>query len=152
MADPQVRREGNLRFAAVAFQGLPESLIAAYADARTALGEQRVQCYGPPMALFSFPADDDGPHTWPCQVGSGIIGMARHGNGLLVEDYRHLQTLSLPHMESSARLVDTYRQLANHARANGWKVRPYWRLALRRRRLADGNMLPTSEVSIFLDR
>lgn len=152
MADPNVRREGNCRFAALACEGLPANIERTYLDARSALEDQRIQLYGPPSVLFSLPADDDPPSRWPCQIGSAIIGLARNRDGLFIEDYRQLQALSLPHMDSTERLGDTYRRLADHARANGWRVRPYWRLALRRRRLADGNLLPTAEVSVFLDR
>jgi hypothetical protein len=85
-------------------------------------------------------------------VGVAITGMARSLQGMLIEDYRNLVALSLPHSGAIRDLPQTWRKLHDHGRSLGRQVRPYWRLALRDRRLADGNLLPVADVAVFLDR
>ena len=81
----------------------PDSCVC---NARTALGEQRLQYYGPPWPYSASLQTRRPPHlALPSRQRDHWYG--RHGNGLLVEDYRHLQTLSLPHMESGALVIPT---------------------------------------------
>jgi len=60
--------------------------------------------------------------------------------------------LSLPHSGPARDLGLTHRRLRDHAAGLGYRLRPYWRLALRGRRLADGNLLPVADVAVFIDR
>ena len=57
-----------------------------------------------------------------------------------------------PHAGPIRDLDSTHRRLVEHARTLGHVVRPYWRLALWRKRLADGNALPLAEVTVFVER
>ncbi len=152
MADPVLRSDGNLRFAGFARSGYPEDAEALVARARALLvGQEGVESYGPATILVSLPPDDL-PAAWECQVGTAITGMARPAEGLAIEDYRGLYALTLVHQGTVRDLAATHRRLADHGRSLGRGVRPYWRVALCRRRLADGNLLPATEVSVFLDR
>ncbi len=152
MPDPVFRSDGNLRFAAFAQAGYPEDPEALAARARALLvGQDGVATYGPSTVLVSLPPDEL-PQAWECQVGTPITGLARPSEGLAIEDYRGLYALTLVHQGSIRELASTHRRLADHGRSLGHGVRPYWRIALWRRRLADGNLLPATEVSVFLDR
>ncbi len=155
MADPKLRFEGNLRFASIGHDGCPLNAQDLWQDIVSTLVEKAdtaVECYGPPVILFTLPADDEPISNWPCQVGTAITGLTTQQPPLFIEDYRNLYSLSAPHMDALADLHLTYKQLANHARALGYSLRPYWRLSLRRTRLADGGILPAAEVSVFVDR
>lgn len=151
MAEPLLRREGNLRFAGLACPGYPEDPWAICAEVRRLLAGEKVDFIGPPTLLFSLPPQGAAA-DWECQVGLALSGLPAPRGTLAIEDYSQLSALSLPHPGPIADLAATHRRLADHGRSLGHQVRPYWRLALRRRRLADGNGLPVSEVAVFLDR
>ena len=154
MAEPTLARDGNLRLASLAHDGLPEDLAAAAAPAADQARRQPgVQPYGAACAIFDLAPDPDtGPVHWRCQVGVPVIGQARPAPPLLIEDYRGLQALSLPHHGPRRELATTWQTLADHARAMGWLLRPYWRLAIPVSRSADGHLVPDCVVSVFLDR
>ena len=78
--------------------------------------------------------------------------MPRPGEGVMIEDYRQLVALSQPHQGAIRDLPRTWQRLHDHGRSLGHRLRPYWRISLRRRRLADGNLLPVADVAVFLDR
>ncbi len=152
MAEPIVRREGNLRFAGAACAGYPEDPLALAAAARSAMRDQSIRCLGPATLLFHVAPHDEPPARWECRVGTAIVGLAKPTAELAIEDFLDLHALILPHAGPIADLPATHRRLVEHARALGARVRPYWRLALARRRQADGNILPAAEVAVFLDR
>ncbi len=108
--------------------------------------------YGPTTLLFSVPPDDLAPAAWDCQVGVAVTGQPVSLPGVSLEDYRNLYALSLPHSGAVRDLGLTHRRLCDHAKGLGYRLRPYWRLALRARRLADGNLLPVADVAVFIDR
>jgi hypothetical protein len=110
-----------------------------------------VEPYGPTTILLNLPPEGL-PTAWECQVGTAITGLARPGDGMAIEDYRGLYALTQVHQGTIRDIASTHRRLADHGRSLGRGVRPYWRVALWRRRLADGNLLPATEVSVFLDR
>jgi hypothetical protein len=151
VAEPTLAREGNLRLASLASRGYPIDPFALAHEVARLLEGQEVEAYGATTVLVSLPPEDQPPAAWECQVGTAITGLARPIGPLLVEDYRQLRALSLPHAGPIKDLPATWRRLAEKARAMGGGVRPYWRIALRNRRLADGNMLPSADVSVFLD-
>lgn len=154
MPEPSLARDGNLRLASLAHDGLPEDLAAAAAEAAVLAARQAgVEPYGPACALFDLaPESGTAPSTWRCQVGVPVIGQATPTPPLLVEDYRGLQALSLPHPGPRKDLAATWSLLADHARAMGWLLRPYWRLAIPVTRSGDGHLVPDCVVSVFLDR
>ncbi len=152
MPDPLVRREGNLRLVSVNSPGYPLDPPALGARVQAFLDGQEAEANGPLVLLFALAPGDDGPATWECQTGYAVTGMAMGADGVVVEDYRQLTALHAPHLGPIRDLPETWRRLDAHARAMGWRPRPYWRLALRDRRLADGNLLPEAEVSVFVDR
>ncbi len=151
MPEPLLKKEGNLRFASVAAPGYPLDPWALAEQVRTLLDEQEIDTYGPVTLLFSNGLIDLAPDAWECQVGVAITGLARPTGGMLIEDYRNLVALSLPHSGPIRELPRTWRTLHDHGRSLGKQVRPYWRLALRDRRLADGNLLPVADVAVFLE-
>ena len=154
MPDPQLRREGNLRFVSLPVVGWPADPSVLDAQVAHLLDEQEAEAYGPLCLLFSVPPGDEPATAWECQVGRAVTGMAVGGgsDGLLVEDYRQLTALHVEHAGAIRDLPTTWRRLDAHARTMGWRPRPYWRVALRDRRMADGNLLPEAEVSVFVDR
>lgn len=152
VADPVLTREGNLRFAAIASAGYPADPAALHAEVLRLLAGQEAEPYGAVTLLFSVPPEDRAPPAWECQVGTPITGLARPMGAMVIEDYRQLTSLSLPHAGPVRELPATWRRLEAHARAAGQRLRPYWRLALRDRRLADGNLLPIAEAAVFVDR
>ncbi len=152
MAEPTPCRDGNLRFAGINAQGWPEDPLALVAEVRRILQAQpEIEAYGPASLLFSVPPTDLPPERWECQVGTAITGLARSMGPMAVEDYRQLNGWALVHSGPVANLPVTWGRLDAHVRARGGRLRPYWRLALRSRRLADGNLLPSAEVAVFLD-
>jgi len=151
MAEPTLKREGNLRFAGIAAVGYPADAKRLGEQVRRELDGGELAPYGPVMLLFSLPPDGP-PGTWDCQIGTAVIGLPRPVGRVAIEDYRGLYALSLPHAGAIRQLPESHHRLVEHARGLGYHARPYWRLALCRRRLADGNCLPISELSIFLDR
>lgn len=154
MVEPALVRDGNLRLVSIAHQGLPEDIAAAASlAAELARDQAGVEPYGPACALFDLAPDPDtDPVAWRCQVGTAVIGQPQPQAPLLVEDYRQLQALCLPHHGARRELAETWRQLADHARAMGWLLRPYWRVSLPVERSADGHLVPSCVVSVFLDR
>ena len=152
MPDPLLKKEGNLRFASLASVGYPVDPWQLADRVRELLDEQEIDSYGPVTLLFANAQADEPPGAWECQVGLAITGMARPTQGMLIEDYRGLVALSLPHQGPIRELGRTWRTLHDHGRSLGKQVRPYWRLALRDRRLADGNLLPVADVAVFLDQ
>lgn len=152
MSEPLLKTEGNLRFASLASVGYPADPWQLAERVHELLDEQEIDTYGPVMLWFAGAPTDILPQAWECQVGVAITGMARSQHGMLIEDYRNLVALSLPHSKAIRDLPQTWRTLHDHGRSLGRQVRPYWRLALRDRRLADGNLLPVADVAVFLDR
>jgi hypothetical protein len=152
MAEPQLRRDGNLRLASMSSPGWPDDPWALGALVRDLLDDQDLDPYGPLLVWFTMPPGDDPPARWECQVGWAVAGMPRPDAGMVVEDYRQLTACAVAHAGTVRDLPATWRRLDAHARAAGWRPRPYWRLALRNRRLADGNLLPEAEVALFVER
>lgn len=152
MSEPLLKTEGNLRFASLASAGYPADPWLLADRVHELLDEQEIDTYGPVTIWFSGAPGETLPNAWECQVGVAITGMARAQQGMLIEDYRGLIALSLPHNGALRDLPQTWRKLHDHGRSLGRQVRPYWRLALRDRRLADGNLLPVADVAVFLDR
>ena len=152
MAEPLLKREGNLRFAGVPSVGYPLDPLALGAEVRQRLTGVALVPYGPVTLLFSVAPDELAPAAWDCQVGVSVTGQPVAVPGVTLEDYRNLYALSLPHSGPVRDLGLTHRRLVEHAKGLGYRLRPYWRLALRGRRLADGNLLPVADVAVFIDR
>ncbi len=152
MAEPLLKREGNLRFAGLASEGYPLAPMALVTELMGRLKAHAVSPYGPTTLLFSVPPDDAAPDRWSCQVGLAITGLPTPIAGVQIEDYRGLFALSLPHSGPIRELPATVRRLSEHGKGLGYRLRPYWRLALRRRSLNDGNLLPVADVAVFLDQ
>ncbi|GDY11544.1 hypothetical protein LBMAG53_04210 [Planctomycetota bacterium] len=158
VSDPVLRRDGNLRLAGLPVPGYPDDpetlCTAARVLAETGGGEP----YGPPLLWFSSPPDERPVSTWDTLVGTAITGMARPGaiapggQRLAVEDYRDLRAFVVAHTGPIRDLARSWSKAADAAKKQGYRVRPYWRLALLHRRLADGNLHPVAEVSVFIDR
>ena len=152
MAEPTVCRDGNLRFAGINAPGWPRDPLALVAEVKRILQAQpEIEAYGPASLLFSVPPTDLAPHQWECQVGTAITGLARSMGPMAVEDYRQLHGWALSHSGPVTNLGLTWARLEAHVKGRGGRLRPYWRLSLRNRRLADGNLLPSAEVAVFLD-
>lgn len=157
MPDPKLTREGNLRLACVAGQGWPADPLLVAAEVRALAKAQGGSPYGPVQILLAGAPDDEPPAAWECHVGCAVTGMPGQGATtaggarLMIEDYRNLVALTLAHHGPVRLLGQTWRRLADHGRALGHRLRPYWRVALRRKALPDGNLLPTAEVAVFLD-
>lgn len=152
MPEPHLVSEGNLRFASIAADGLPCSVDARDREVRELLAAKGgCEHAGPATIIIDLPPND-APADWRCQVGCAVIGQPRPHGALLVEDYRGLQSLGCDHHGSWRDLAGTHAELAAHAQAMGWRLRPYWRVALPRQRSADGHLVPGCAVSVFLDR
>jgi hypothetical protein len=150
--EPTPCRDGNLRFAGIMSPGWPADPEELVAEVKRLLaGQSGIEPYGPAALLFSVPPSDLPPQRWECQVGTAITGLARSMGAMAVEDYRQLQGWALAHAGPVRTLGETWARLDAHVRSRGGRLRPYWRLALRRRRLADGNLLPVAEVAVFVD-
>lgn len=152
MVDPLTTREGNLRFAGVSSPGYPADPYACVDAVISALAATELVPYGPLSVLVAMPPESAPPAQWECQVGMAVTGLPAQALGVQIEDYRGLHSISLAHAGPVRDLSRTYATLAEHARSQGLRVRPYWRVALRRRRLADGNILPAADVAVFIDR
>lgn len=158
MPDPKLIREGNLRLACVAGMGWPADPLLLEREVRRLAEAQGGHPYGPAQVFLAGAPDDEPPQAWECHVGCAVTGMPRPGGAtaagerLMVEDYRNLAALVLVHHGPVRLLGQTWRRLADHGRALGHRLRPYWRVRLRRSQLADGNLLPAAEVSVFLDQ
>ena len=99
-----------------------------------------------------MPPAGDSPEEWAMQVGLPITGLLKAKAPLIVEDFHHLQALTVPHHGPRQDLGGTYQQLAEQARAFNWFLRPYWRITISVERLSDGALHPQTLVSVFLDR
>jgi hypothetical protein len=152
VAEPLLKREGNLRLVSMHNQGYPINALALVQQVRDQLTGSTLVPHGAATLWFSSPPTDTAPATWECQVGIAVTGQPTSIAGLIIEDYRGLYALSLPHSGPIRDLAHTHRRLVEHAKSMSYPVRPYWRLALRARRLADGNILPVSDVAVFIDR
>jgi hypothetical protein len=152
MSEPAIRTEGNLRFAGISCQGYPaaaESLGRSVAA--TVAKQPGVEAYGPATVLFTLPPHGE-PETWECQVGTSVIGLPQPVDEIRIEDYHDLRACWVAHQGPITALADTHRRLVERARTQGNVVRPYWRVQLWRRRLADGSPMPVTEVSVFIER
>jgi hypothetical protein len=147
-----LKREGNVRLVSLTSRGYPEHALGMVAQVRAQLTNTALVPFGAATLLFSVPPDDQPPSLWECQVGIAVTGQPTSVPGLSVEDYRGLYALSLPHSGAIRDLAFTHRRLVEHAKTLSYPIRPYWRMALRGRRLADGNILPVSDVAVFIDR
>jgi hypothetical protein len=158
VSEPLLRRDGNLRVAGIPCAGYPDDPMTIAATARRLAEAGGGEPYGPPLVWFHLPPDQRPPSTWECTVGVAMTGMARpgattdDGRRLAVEDYRGLRAFVRGHDSAIADLGATWAAIDAHARGQGYRVRPYWRLALIHRRLADGNLHPVAEVAVFIDR
>ena len=78
------------------------------------------------------------------QVGLPITGLLKATNPLIVEDFHHLQALTVPHGPRG--------ELGTTATAGGscvwWFLRPYWRITVSHQRLSDGTLHPQTQVSV----
>jgi hypothetical protein len=119
---------------------------------RDLLDDQEIDAYGPSTIWLATSPVDIPIASWDCQVGLACTGLPRPVDGMLIEDYRQLVALSQPHPGPILDLPRTWQRLHDHGRSLGHRLRPYWRVCLRRRRLADGNLLPVADVAVFLDR
>jgi hypothetical protein len=152
VAEPTLAREGNLRLASLPSRGYPVDPWGLREQVLALLEGQEVEPYGPVAIFFNLPPEAEPIAAAECQVGTAISGLGRSRGALVVEDYRGLSALSLPHPGPIRELALTWRRLAEAAGAREQPTRPYWRVALRTSRMADGNLLPQAEVSVFLDR
>lgn len=152
MPEPLLKREGNLRFAGVASPGYPADPFVLVDQVCKQLSGLELVPHGPASVWFAVGPDEAPPSAWDCQVGMAVTGLPVPIPGVAVEDYRNLYALSLPHVGTVRDLCRTHQRLVAHAKTMGYHVRPYWRLALRERQLADGNLLPVADVAVFLDR
>jgi hypothetical protein len=151
MVEPSLKREGNLRFAGIASPGYPADPMAIGDEVKHLMDGQGLSFIGPLSLLFAMPPDGH-PREWSCSIGSAVIGLARPAGQIAIEDYHALLALTLPHPGPIIEIGSVHRRLSEHARAIGYRIRPYWRVSLWRRRLADGNLMPATELSVFLDR
>lgn len=152
MAEPAIRSEGNIRFAGSPCQGYPMDVVAqATAVAAKVAQQAGVSAYGPPTLLFTLPPHGE-PATWEGQVGTTVTGLPHPVDQVRIEDYHDLRACWVAHSGTIGDLAETHQRLTERARSQGFVVRPYWRVQLWRRRLADGSPLPVCEVSVFLER
>ncbi len=151
MPAPRSVREGNLRFAGLPTRGYPDDPLALAGQVRSLLDAQKADHYGSPTVVISAPPVGQPADTWDCLCGLAVTGLPRAGDGLIIEDYRDLRPLALAHHGPVRDLAATWERLAAQAREQGLRLRPYWRLRLKRSRLADGNLLPCAEVAVFVE-
>lgn len=151
MAEPLLKQEGNLRLVGFPLTGYPADPLSRAEEVRALLEAQEIDTYGPVTLLFGSNPEHEPPARWEGLLGLACTGLPRPVEGLLVEDYRRLSALSLPHQGPVQDLTRTWRRLQDHGQSLGHRLRPYWRLSLRARRLADGNLLPVADVAVFLD-
>lgn len=152
MSDPAIRSEGNLRFAGEPCLGYPVDVEARVRRIREALASQpEIKDYGPATILFTLPPHGEA-NTWEGQVGVAITGLPQPIGDIRAEDYHDLRACWMAHQGPIRDLAATHGRLVERARSQGFIVRPYWRVQLWRRRLADGSPLPVCEVSVFLER
>lgn len=151
MPAPQTSHEGNLRFAGLPTRGFPEDPLVLAAQVRSLLEDQAADHYGSPTVVISGPPAGHDLGAWDCLCGVAVTGLPKAVGGLIVEDYRDLHSLALPHRGPTRDLAATWEHLAEAARHQGRRLRPYWRIRLLHRRLADGNLLPQAEVAVFAE-
>lgn len=154
MSEPQLANEGNARVASLPSGGVPADPQSLAARVRSALGEAD-WCQRDPLTWIIVdlpPIAADAPAGWRCQVGLSLTGLVRSRAPLLVEDYRRLTALSQPHVGPVRDLAQTYERLRGYAEAHGWRLRPYWRIAVGAIATPDDHLLPEALVSVFLDR
>jgi hypothetical protein len=152
VAEPTLTREGNCRFASLPASGYPPDPWALQHEVARLLAGQEVELYGPVCILFNLPPESQPIDRCECQVGSCITGLGRSRGSLVIEDYRGLVAFSLPHLGAVRDLGLTRQRLQEAAQARQETIRPYWRVALRNHRMADGNLLPQADVAVFLER
>jgi hypothetical protein len=152
MQGPRSGHEGNIRFAGLPSDGWPEDPEGLSRRVRTILDDQNADHYGPPTVIVSTPPGELPSSLWDCVVGVAVTGLPQASQGLVIEDYRDLAPLVLPHLGAVRDLPATWARLQARARELGRRLRPYWRVRLSRTRLADGNLLPLAEVAAFLER
>lgn len=157
MPDPKLTREGNLRLACLTATGWPADPLLPAAGLRDLVAKQGASPYGAVQVFVAGAPGSEPPAAWDVHLGLAVSGMPRpgallDGQRIMVEDYRDLVALSLPHHGPVRELAQTWKRLADHGASLGYRLRPYWRVSLRRRQLADGNILPASDVAVFLDR
>ena len=158
MSEPKLMRDGNLRLACLSGLGWPADPLAVGGIVRELTKAQGGSPYGAVQVFIAGAPDDEPPGAWECHVGSACSGMPKpggqtaDGQRLMIEDYRNLVALVLPHRGPARDLGLTWRRLAEHGKTLGHRLRPYWRVVLRRRQLADGNIQPATDVSVFLDQ
>ncbi len=156
--EPTLAEEGNLRLAGLALPGWPTDPVREAAIVTRALAGESVSPYGATLLWFAMPPGDEAPARWECACGTAITGLTRagmslpDGRRLLIEDYRDLRALTLAHAGPVRAIPETWKRLEATAQHRSARLRPYWRVALRNKRLADGNLLPVTEISVFLDR
>ncbi|MCX8040522.1 MAG: hypothetical protein RMM29_06520 [Planctomycetota bacterium] len=157
MPEPKLVREGNLRLMCVAGLGWPREPLRLVDEVRRLAIAQGGEPYGPAQIFVAGNPEEEPLEAWECHVGCAVTGMPRPGactsagQRVLIEDYRQLVAVTLPHHGPLRRLGDSWRSLAQRAAQQGQRLRPYWRVRLVRRQLADGNLLPLAEVSAFID-
>ena len=145
--------EGNLRLASVSLDGWPEDLQAQRRILDELVADKPgVEVAGPLTLLIDMPPAGDTPDEWQMQAGLPITGLLKAKAPLIVEDFHHLQALTVPHHGPRGEIGATYQQLAEQARAFNWFLRPYWRVSISMQRLSDQALHPQTMVSVFLDR
>lgn len=153
MAEPELVREGNARIATLPTQGIPAEPWRIRDDVVQLLsGQGDADPFPGTIVLIDLPPTDDDPRAWRCQVGCSLLGRPEPLPPLLIEDYRQLHALSLPHMGPVSGLRATWAKLQDHAKAHGWMLRPYWRISVIDDATSDGHPLPECTVSVFIDR
>lgn len=152
--EPVIRREGNIRLVCQAIDGWPYDYEASIGDIDEALAqaEDTVAGYGPVQVLVSLPPDDPKPASWQMQIARACKGIPALRAPLLVEDYHQLVTCSVPHQGPVRDLARSHRLAADFARSQGAKIRPYWRISLKREQTADGQGILLTDVAVFIDR
>lgn len=151
--EPTLTTEGNLRLASIPYTGVPDNHMSQRQQIEDLLADHSgIECYGPLSVFYERAPSDDAPDTWRGQVGLSIIGQVTPAAPLVVEDFRQLHALSLPHYGPISAIAETHARLTNHARAMGWLPRPYWRIAIAISRSPDDHLVPEPLISLFLDR
>lgn len=153
--EPTLQREGNLRLVSQTQRGWPydyRAAITAVDEAIASANKPEIRGYGPVQVFMSLPPDDPDPATWDLQVGRACLGIPRIRAPLSIEDYHGLVAISVMHPGPVRDLHRSHRLAADHARAQGARLRPYWRVSLQRNPTPDGQGIVNTEVSVFTDR
>jgi hypothetical protein len=152
MPEAAVVRLGALRLATLPLEGPAWAVEATCARVRDAVVSGGGQAYGPDQVWVPHRVESEDPLTWQAQAAVALTGLPRLEQPIGLEDYQGLQALQVEHEGPWRGLQTTYRRLADQAQTMGWRLRPYWRIILQRRRTADGMPWPTCAVAIFADR